>query len=134
MSLSSYGDDLAAIVLRLIRLGLGKVVGYLASAALIFLGIIFLLASVYAASRVLVGTILVVAGLGIALLIWKSGVSQAPVKYELQMPSSLKVDSIKCPNCGAGLDPSKMQLKQGAPTIKCSYCGNEFEVAEEPKW
>jgi hypothetical protein len=134
VGLSSYGDDLAAIVLRLIRLDLGKVVGYLASAALIFLGIIFLLASVYAASRLLVGTILVVAGLGIALLIWKSGVSQAPVKYELQMPGSLKVDSIKCPNCGAGLDPSKMQLKQGAPTIKCSYCGNEFEVAEEPKW
>jgi len=115
-------------------MSLGKVLGFLASAALIFLGIIFLLASVYAASRLLVGTILVVAGLGIALLIWKSGVIQAPVKYELQMPGSLKVDSIKCPNCGAGLDPSKMQLKQGAPAIKCSYCGNEFEVAEEPKW
>jgi hypothetical protein len=115
-------------------LSLGKVIGYLASAALIFLGIIFLLASVYAVSRLLVGAVLVAAGLGIALLTWKAGASQAPVKYELQMPSSLKVDSIKCPNCGAGLDPSKMQLKQGAPTVKCSYCGNEFEVAEEPKW
>jgi DNA-directed RNA polymerase subunit RPC12/RpoP len=125
---------LAVVALRLTRLGLGKLVGYLASAALIFLGIIFLLASVYAASRLLVGAILVLAGLGIAILTWRAGVSQAPVKYELQMPSSLKVDSIKCPNCGAGLDPSKMELKQGAPTIKCSYCGNEFEVAEEPKW
>lgn len=115
-------------------LSLGKVVGSLASAALTFLGIIFLLASVYAVSRLLVGAILVTAGLGIALLTWKAGASQAPVKYELQMPSSLKVGSIKCPNCGAGLDPSKMQLKQGAPTVKCSYCGNEFEVAEEPKW
>ena len=115
-------------------LSLGKIVGYLASSALIFLGIIFLLASVYAVSRLLVGAILVMAGLGIALLTWKAGASQVPVKYELQMPSSLKVGSIECPNCGAGLDPSKMQLKQGAPTVKCSYCGNEFEVAEEPKW
>ena len=115
-------------------MGLGKLVGYLASAALIFLGVIFLFASVYAASRLLVGAILVLAGLGIAILTWRAGVGQAPVKYELQMPSSLKVDSIKCPNCGAGLDPSKMELKKGAPTIKCSYCGNEFEVAEEPKW
>jgi len=113
---------------------LGSVVGYLVSAILVFLGIIFLLASVYAVSRLVVGAILVSAGLLLAFLAWRSGVSQAPVKYELQMPGSLKVDSIKCPNCGAGLDPSKMQLKQGAPTVKCSYCGNEFEVAEEPKW
>jgi uncharacterized Zn-finger protein len=115
-------------------LSLKRVLGYLVSAALIFLGIIFLLASVYVASRLLVGAILVLAGLGIAILAWKAGVSQAPVKYELQMPGSLKVGSIKCPNCGAGLDPSTMQLKQGAPTVKCSYCGNEFEVTEEPKW
>ena len=112
----------------------GRAVGYLVSAILVFLGIIFLLASVYAVSRLVVGAILVAAGLAFAFLAWRSGVSQAPVKYELQMPSSLKVDSIKCPNCGASLDPSKMQLKQGAPTIKCSYCGNEFEIAEEPKW
>ncbi len=125
---------MAVVVLRVVCLSLKKVLGYLASAALIFLGIIFLLASVYASSRLLVGAILVLAGLGIAILTWKAGVSQAPVKYELQMPGSLKVGSIKCPNCGAGLDPSKMQLKQGAPTVKCSYCGNEFEVTEEPKW
>ena len=108
--------------------------GYLASATLVFLGVIFLLASVYAISRLLVGAILTVAGLGVALLTWKAGSSRAPVKYELQIPGSLKVDSVKCPNCGAGLDPSKMQLKLGAPSIKCPYCGNEFEVSEEPRW
>ena len=125
---------MAVVGLRVACLSLGKILGYLASAALIFLGIIFLLASVYATSRLLVGAILVLAGLGIAILTWKAGASQAPVKYELEMPGSLKVGLIKCPNCGAGLDPSKMQLKQGAPTVKCSYCGNEFEVTEEPKW
>ena len=99
-----------------------------------FLGIIFLLASVYAASRLLVGAILVLAGLGIAVFTWKAGATQAPVKYQLEMPGSLRVDSIKCPNCGAGLDPSQMQLKRGTPTVNCSHCGNEFEVTEEPKW
>jgi len=115
-------------------LGLGRVLGYLVSAVLIFLGVIFLLASAYAASRLLVGIVLTVAGLGIAWLSWKSGVAPPSVKYEIQAPGSLKVDSIKCPNCGAGLDPSKMQVKQGAPSIKCPYCGNEFEISEEPKW
>lgn len=113
---------------------LGKVFGYLASAALVFLGVIFLFASVYATSRLIVGTILTVAGLGIALLSRRAGATQAPIKYELQMPGSLKIDSVKCPNCSAGLDPSKIQLKQGVPSIKCPYCGNEFEVTEEPKW
>ena len=116
------------------ELGFGRVLGYLASAVLIFLGVIFLLASTYATSRILVGIILTGAGLGIAWLSWKSGAGQPSIKYEIQAPGSLKVDSIKCPNCGAGLDPSKMQLKQGAPSIKCPYCGNEFEVTEEPKW
>ena len=134
MGLSGYSGDLAPTALRLSRVGFGKVVGYLVSAALIFLGIIFLLASVYAISRLLVGAILTVAGLAITLLTRKTGASQPPIKYELQMPGSLKIDSIKCPNCGAGLDPLKIQLKQGAPTVRCSYCGNEFEVAEEPKW
>lgn len=115
-------------------LGFGRVLGYLASAVLIFLGVIFLLASTYATSRLPVGIILTGAGLGIAWLSWKSGAGQPSIKYEIQAPGSLKVDSIKCPNCGAGLDPSKMQLKQGAPSIKCPYCGNEFEVTEEPKW
>jgi predicted Zn finger-like uncharacterized protein len=115
-------------------LGIGKVAGYLASAVLIFLGIVFLIASIYALSRLLVGAVLIVAGVGIALAVSRAGAVQAPIKYELELPGGLKVDSMKCPNCGASLDPSKMQLKLNAPSIKCPYCGNEFEVSEEPKW
>jgi hypothetical protein len=115
-------------------LALGKALGYLASAVLIFLGVIFLLASAYAISRLFVGGILIAAAVAIAFLAWKAGTGQPSIKYELQTPGSLKVDSIKCSNCGAALDPSKMQLKLGVPSIKCPYCGNEFEVTEEPKW
>jgi len=115
-------------------LSFGKILGYVASAGLIFLGVTFLLASAYAISRLLVGAVLTALGFGIAFLTWKIGAGQPSIRYEIQTPGSLKVDSIKCPNCGAGLDPSKMQLKVGVPSIKCPYCGNEFEVAEEPKW
>ena len=115
-------------------MGFGKVFAYIASAALMILGVIFLLASAYAISRLFVGGILTALGLGIAVLTFKAGASPPSVKYEIQTPGSLKVDSVKCPNCGAGLDPSKMQLKQGVPSIKCPYCGNEFEIKEEPKW
>jgi hypothetical protein len=113
---------------------LGKVAGYLAAAFLVFLGVIFLLASVYATSRLLVGTVLTLAGVAVAFLMWRAGAAPPSVKYEIETPGSLKLDSIKCPNCGAGLDPSKIELRVGAPWVKCVYCGKEFEVAEEPKW
>jgi len=115
-------------------LGLAKIVGYLASAVLIFLGAIFLMASAYAISRLLVGATLTLVGLAIAMLTWRAGAQQAAVKYEIQTPGSLRLEPLKCPNCTATLDPSKMQLKLGAPSIKCPYCGSEFEVSEEPKW
>lgn len=108
--------------------------GYLAATALMFLGAIFLLASTYAISRLLVGAILTGVGLVIALMTWRAGAGQLSVKYEIQTPGTIKLDSLKCPNCGASLDSSKIQVRLGAPAIKCPYCGNEFEVAEEPKW
>lgn len=115
-------------------MSLGKVAGYLGAAFLMFLGVIFLLASVYAISRLLVGIVLTLAGVAVAFLTWRTGVAPPTVKYEIETPGSLKLDSVKCPNCGAGLDPSKIELRVGAPWIKCGYCGKEFEVTEEPKW
>jgi predicted Zn finger-like uncharacterized protein len=116
------------------QLGLGKVVGYLASAVLIFLGVIFLMASAYAISRLLVGAILTIVGLGIGFLAWRGGQRQVTIKQEIETPGSLKIGSLKCPNCGAGLDLSKMELRLGGPSVKCPYCGNEFDVTEEPRW
>ena len=92
------------------------------------------MASTYATSRILVGGILIAVGFGIALLTRRTGIVQAPVKVEIETPTGLKVESIKCTNCGASLDSSKMQLKQGVPTIRCPYCDKEFEVVETPKW
>ena len=114
-------------------MGLARIAAYLASLILVFLGVIFLLASAYAASRLFVGAILTVLGLGIAFLAWRSP-PQVTVKHEVQMPGTLRVSSLICPNCGAGLEPSKMRIQQAGPSIKCPYCGNEFEVTEESKW
>jgi len=115
-------------------LSVGRALGYFAAVILIVLGIIFLMASTYAASRLLVGGILIAVGFGTAILARRTGSVQGPVKVEIEAPGSLKVESIKCTNCGASLDASKMELKQGVPTIRCPYCDKEFEVTEAPKW
>lgn len=115
-------------------MSIGKVIGYLVSAVLVFLGLVFLIASAYIGSRLLVGAILTAVGFGIAVLVWRSGAAQVPVKYEIEAPGSLSAESIKCSNCGASLDSSKLKLRQGVPVIKCPYCDNEFEIVEKPKW
>ena len=115
-------------------MGLGKVLGYLAAAFLVFFGVIFLIASAYVISRLLVGALLTIVGVAIAFLTWRANIGPTSVKYEIETPGNLKLDSVKCPNCGAGLDPSQMKMRMGAPWIKCVYCGKEFEVTEEPKW
>ena len=115
-------------------MNLTRAFGYFAAIILILLGLIFLMASTYAASRLLIGGILIAVGFGIALLARRTGIGHAPVTVQIEAPAGLKVESIKCTNCGASLDSSKMQLKQGVPTIRCPYCDKEFEVVETPKW
>jgi hypothetical protein len=112
----------------------GRALGYLAAAILILLGLIFLMASTYVASRLFVGGILIVIGFGIVILARRGNSVQGPVKVEIEAPGSFKVESVKCANCGASLDSSKMELKQGVPTLRCPYCDKEFEVTEAPKW
>jgi membrane-bound ClpP family serine protease len=111
-----------------------RALGYFAAVILVILGLIFLMASTYAASRLFVGGILIAVGFGTAILARRPRSVQGPVKVEIEVPGSLKVESVKCTNCGASLDSSKMVLKQGVPTLRCPYCDKEFEVTEAPRW
>jgi DNA-directed RNA polymerase subunit RPC12/RpoP len=41
---------------------------------------------------------------------------------------------MKCRNCGAELSRDSIEVKAGAVFVKCPYCGNDYQVTEEPKW
>lgn len=105
---------------------------YAISAGLIFLGIIFIISTNLGLQYFLEGTIFI----GVAVLIIYFSREKKPIeiKQTLDISGPAKVKEIKCPNCGAILSPDTLQVIDGKPYMKCDYCGNKFEVTEEPKW
>ena len=107
------------------------VLGAIAVAVLFIFGIIFAFASVYAPTRLIVAALLFIIGFGIAYYI-----SRQPktIIQKVELSGQMEAVSIKCPNCSASIDAKSIKIVSGVPYATCPYCGNTFEVAEEPKW
>lgn len=110
---------------------LKTVLGAIAVAVLLFFGIIFALASVYAASRLIVAGLLFVVAFGIAFYITRK---PKTIIQQFEVSGEMKAVSIKCPNCSGSIDPKSIKIVDGVPYATCPYCGHKFEVTEEPKW
>jgi Zn ribbon nucleic-acid-binding protein len=110
---------------------LKRAIGLTAAMILIILGVLFSIASIEHAPRLLVGIVLVGCGFGIIYFLKRSEKMTVIVPT---IPGRVSVQSLKCPNCAAQLDTNKMELKGGVPTIECPYCGASLELTEEPKW
>jgi len=105
---------------------------YAVSAVLTFLGIIFMISTNMGISYFFEGAVFI----GVAVLIVYFSQEKKPIeiKQTMEISGAPKVKEIKCPNCGAFLDPNTVQVIDGKPYMTCTYCGNKFEITEEPKW
>ena len=56
------------------------------------------------------------------------------IKHVVTVTGPVKAVEIRCPNCGANVDPTKSVVIDGKPYVTCSHCGNKFELTEEPTW
>ena len=112
-------------------MNLKTVLGAIAISVLFFFGVIFALASVYESTRLIVATLLFVVGFGIAYYITKK---PKTIVQRLELSGQMKTMALKCPNCSASVNASEIKIVSGVPHAKCPYCGQTFEVAEEPKW
>ena len=110
---------------------LKTILGALAIAVLFFFGIIFALASVYAPTRLIVSALLFVAGFGIAYYITRKPTT---IVQKLEVSGEMKAVPLKCPNCSASVNPEHIKIVSGVPYATCPYCGQTFEITEEPKW
>jgi DNA-directed RNA polymerase subunit RPC12/RpoP len=110
---------------------LKTVLGAIAIAVLFFFGIIFALASVYQSTRLIVAALLFVVGFGIAYYITKK---PKTIVQRLELSGQMKAVALKCPNCSASVDANEIKIVSGVPYATCPYCGQTFEIAEEPKW
>jgi DNA-directed RNA polymerase subunit RPC12/RpoP len=110
---------------------LKTVLGGIAVAVLFFFGIIFALASVYESTRLIVAALLFVVGFGIAYYITKK---PKTLVQRLELSGQMKAVALKCPNCSASVNANNIKIVSGVPYATCPYCGQTFEIAEEPKW
>jgi Zn finger protein HypA/HybF involved in hydrogenase expression len=112
--------------------------GAVAVAVLFFFSVIFAIASSaqdvvseQRITRLIVAVLLFVAAVAIAYYITRK---PKTVIQRLEISGQMKAAPIKCPNCSASVDANQIKIVSGVPYATCPYCGNTFEVTEEPKW
>lgn len=101
---------------------------------LFFFGIVFALASAYAPIRLVVAAILFIAGFGIIAALYMISSKPSEIVQRVEFSGDMKAVSIKCPSCGASIQPDSIKIVDGVPYAICNYCGHTVEVVEEPKW
>lgn len=107
------------------------VIGSITIVVLFFFGVVFALASVYEITRLIVAAMLFAVGFGIAYYITRK---PRTIIQKLELSGQMKAVPLKCSNCSASLSANEIKIVSGVPYATCPYCGQTFEVAEEPKW
>lgn len=112
-------------------MNLKTALGAILVAILFFFGIIFALASTYAPLRLIVAALLFAVGFAIAYYITRK---PKTIIQQLELSGRMSAVAIKCSNCSASIDANRIKIVSGVPYATCPYCGQTFEVVEEPKW
>jgi DNA-directed RNA polymerase subunit RPC12/RpoP len=109
-----------------------KILVYVISAVLIFFGLVFMISFNLGIENFFVGLgFLFVAG---ALLFLTREKKPVEIRQTVTVTGPVKAVEVRCPNCGANIDPNEAKIIEGKPYVTCSHCGNKFELSEEPTW
>jgi predicted Zn finger-like uncharacterized protein len=111
---------------------LKTLIGYVVSALFLSFAVLYAIASGVRAHLIWISVLLFLAGFGMLYFTWKKQPTQ--IVQKLEVPGSIKVQTIKCPNCSASIDMNQIKIVNGVPLLKCPYCGHTSEITEEPKW
>lgn len=112
--------------------GAGKILVYLFSVVMVFFGLLFMVSANLGFMYFLIGVAFLGVAGGMIFLIREK--KSLEIKQTLTVTGPLKINEIHCPNCSAIVDATKTSVVDGKPFVTCSYCGNKFELTEEPTW
>ena len=122
----------------------GRIIAYIASAILIFFGVMFILAAFneeYSFAKqmnyLLPGLIIVAIGFGLIWLVTRRARAAANaqnVTLKVDLPANVNLDTLKCQSCGGALTADNIKMVAGAPVVTCPYCNTTYQLTEEPKW
>jgi DNA-directed RNA polymerase subunit RPC12/RpoP len=122
---------------RNIIVNLKTILGAIVIAVLFFFGIIFAWSTgadiplELKVTRLIIAAMLFIVGFGIAYYVTKKPTT---IIQKLEVSGQMKAVPIRCPNCSASVDANQIKIMSGVPYATCPYCGQTFEVTEEPKW
>ncbi len=119
-----------------------KIISYIAAGILIFFGVLFIWGAFSPNGQVgwiIVGLISVSIGFG---LIWfasrrkpePTGATSQNVTLNIDLPSNVNLDTLKCQACGGSLTMENIEMVAGAPVVSCPYCNTTYQLTEDPKW
>jgi len=121
----------------------GRIIAYIASAILIFFGVLFIWAAfspVPFATQMgylITGLISVAIGFGLIWLVTRRARAAAEaqnVTLKVDLPANVNLDTLKCQSCGGALTADNIKMVAGAPVVTCPYCNTTYQLTEEPKW
>ena len=119
---------------------MGRVIGYIAAAILIFFGVLFVWGAFSpdgSVGWILVGIVSIAAGFG---LIWLTGrrarqaAQAATIVQKIELSGDVNLEKMTCRNCGGTLSSENIKVITGAPYVNCPYCNTSYQLNEEPKW
>ena len=120
---------------------MARKVGFLIAAVLFGLGLLFLAAAARQKpmSRVIFGLAAIGMGAGVTYLTVSrktevTHIHKTEVTRKIDLSGDINLEDLKCRNCGAVLDRDSVDVRAGAVFVNCRYCGNDYQVTEEPIW
>ena len=110
------------------------ILGAIAVVILFFFSLIFAIASYSNPLRLVTSLMLFIVGSAIAAITYYTTRKPKTIIQQIELSGQMKAAPLKCPNCSASVDTNQIKIVSGVPYATCPYCGNTFEVTEEPKW
>jgi hypothetical protein len=109
-----------------------KILVYIVAAVLVFFGVVFMISVNLGDIYLIEGLIFIIVAAVMVFAVRER--KPVEIRQTVTVTGPVKVVQVKCPNCGALVDPSKAQVLAGKPYVTCAHCGNKFELTEEPTW
>jgi hypothetical protein len=103
------------------------------AAILSLLGCIFIVGYQGQIGRLIIGLILVGAGV-VLFLVQRMRPKQTTVVQKIDVSGDVSAQELKCKNCGSTLTNKSVTVRAGAIFISCEFCGTQYQLEEAPKW
>ncbi len=112
-----------------------QIVTYIVAVVLGFLGLVFVIGAQGQLARIVVGVILM-AGAGVLVYLTRvqPEKKETTVVQKIDLSGDVKLEEMRCRNCGGSLDQDALSVRGGAIFVDCPYCGASYQIEEAPKW